>query len=1055
MRRTQLSVLSMLLALIMIVGVFASCADNNPNTNGTDAAVTSEAKDTEEANETSESEKGSEETEKDTATVGSDTVLTEAPTQEPTNEPTQESTEEPTQEQTEEGTTEEVLDTSPLELVTENYYPDFVEYETVSSINEEPVNIKVEAENYIEATIPWAQLSGSEFSNGILMRALVTGEDKLPLGKDGKYYAIYTVTVPKTGEYDLTAVAGVGNAEWTTDFILEINGEKSLFSSNAEKLARFESPTLNDNGVLGVLNFGKVTLQEGENTIKYTVESGDLDTKQWGVRLSTFFDHIAITRGATNTFSFDMSYAVGFKDVDDSEILIASAKVSVYDRRFPVKLNFMQYFKEAGEMDYTITDYFGNTVYSGKMSGAKNDYVTIERTIKNHPTGYFTFKIGEFSHSYIVTPPLSERTRKETPFAMDFASYYKIKDLNDMFAVASAARLAGVTWVRERAHWEYYEKVQGVYDFSSTDKHFRTLKKSGLNVLSIFYVSPAWALEGLGETVSRAGAFADTQLEVYQMMKELTKHYSGVIDAWEIWNESDGGFALESAELYSAWFKAASLGAIAGDPNVIVSHGGYCIPNEHKVDTDADGNALKSNYVHLSLMNDLMLYSSVFNYHSHTPQSGDLYNVDFRKTGMAKWIYPTMALYGALDKPVWLTEAGMRLESHNPSEEEKLAQTQYIVTSAVQSLAMGTDKHYWFLLSPLIEGVGDFGTFSADLKPYPTLAAEAVMTKVLGKGEYLGELPGLAGIKTIGPYGHVFNTGTRIASVLWIRKGTYEYTFDADLPVIVTDVMGGETLVQPVDGKITVTIGEEPIYITYSTPPVYHEQDQHEVEIENLEFSVGDKIVLSPEFPDYDINDAVTKNNGHLVSDGYEIKVRVSNFNDFAVTGTVGATVDGFTVEGCDTEVTVEPYSEAFVTLKLKQNSTEPVNGYITFVGTFGEHVTSKSVAHIRTEGSLKDDCTFTLENIIDSREYPAEKILDKVKMTVEGPKGEIKVLLDETEFDNFTYDEETGKISIDLSDIEEGNYILTVAMMYEAGYYDFTYRYLFYNDGTAVFREP
>ena len=1039
MKKRTLSLISMLLVLVMLMSTFIACTPDNGDT------ATDSEKATEKATEsgTTKETDGEKTTEKATEESG-------APADSETDSTATDS--EPAESGTE-AETDIPLDTSALELNKTDLFPEYEEYVKTSSYVDEPINIRIEAEDYVNSTIPWKPVSGSEFSGGALMRALVTGENNLPEGLNGKYYAEYKITVPKAGFYSLKALAGTINADWTTEFTITLDGEEIASSLQSTIADSFKSPSLGDNGLIKYLDFGKVELTEGEHTLCYVVSNSDLNTIQWGPRMSSFIDYMEFSVGSGSSYFMDMGYDVPLTGVKDSSVIVSASKVHVYDCRFPIQIKFADFFAEDGEKEYFVEDYFGNKIVSGKMEGYKNEVVTITLGLKDHPTGYFTFRLGDHSETYVVTPSLDDRYEGDTPFAMDFASSYMIKDINQMVNVASAAKLAGVTWVRERAHWENYEKSKGVYDFSSTDKHFNAIKKVGLNLLSVFYVSPAWALESVGPTTSRAGAFADTQLEIYNAMKATTSHYKGVVDAWEIWNESDGGFALETAELYTAWFKAAALGAVAGDPNVIVSHGGYCIPNEHALVAGTS-----SDYVHLSLMNDMLDYSSVFNYHSHIEQNVDFRNVDYRKTGVAKWIYPTMALYGATSMPIWVTEAGMRMRSLTPTEDMKLAQTPYIVTSTAQSMAMGTDKHYWFLLAPYTENGGDFGTFSPELDPYPTLAAEAVMTKVLGKGEYLGYLPGLMGKSHYGPFGIVFNTGSRIASVLWLNGNeTKEYTFDAELPVIITDIMGNETLVHPTDGKITVTISKDPIYITYSTPPVYYaEENAHLAEIQPLEFTDGQKVILSPEFEDYNINDAATKQDGHIIKDCMEIKVRVTNFNDHPVTGTVKATLDGFTVDGCDKEITVQPYSEEFVTLTIYWDVASEVNEYMTFVGTFNGEETSKAVAHVRTsKDSVEPGCSFKA-GVNDGTEYKAEKLKSVLFIISDDSiKGDIVIMLNDTEIDTYSYNEEKGRLTVDISSIAAGNYVLTVARKTETGYCDFYYIYVHFDGETVVFKYP
>lgn len=1035
------TILSVLLAVTMLTSAFAACTNGNgTETEGTDAT------EAETSNITTEG------TTEDMSN-NTDTEVTTDITTEATTEGTVESTAEVVTVTTETTETEAPLETGALELNKTDYFPEYEGYVETNSKYTGFVNIRIEAEDYTNATMPWTEKYGKEFGGQKLLFALLHGEENFPLGTSGTYYSEYTFTVPESGSYVMMALASANNADWTTDFTLYIDGMEVGNSGRATIKESFPSPTLADDGIMKYLDFGRVDLTEGEHTLKYVAKNSDFNTREWGLRMASFLDYIEFTMDSDTAAYAKISYDVSVSDVEESRVLKNAAKVNVYDARFPLRLQVADIFEEAGEKEYYIEDYFGNKVISGTIQGDTNEFVSVTIGIKNHPTGYFTLKIGKSSQSYVVTPPLNERYEGDSPFAFDFASFL-LSDISDTRSLASAARLAGVTWVRERANWADYEKYPGVYDFSSTDKRFNAIKDAGLDILSILYVSPSWATNNLGSGTGHVGAFATTQLQIYKAMEKITSHYSGTVDAWEIWNEPDHGFAKETAELFTAWQKAATLGALAGDPNVIITHGGFCMPNKHPA---VEGTT--SDYIHLSLMNDLLKYVNVFNYHSHITQRGDLNNYDYRKTLLAKEVYSTMALYGAIDKPIWVTEAGMRMESLTPTQEMKLAQAPYIVTSAIQSFAMETDKHYWFVLSPYIEGDGDFGTFSPELDPYPTLAAQATATNVLGKAEYIGQLKGLQGVSSNGPFGYVFNTGKRIASVLWINEGEpIEYTFDAELPVIITDLMGNETLVQPEDGKITVTVTTNPIYITYSTPPEYIAQtDAKSEKIKPLTFTDAEKVIISPQLVGYDIDDEVSKHEGHVIENGTKILVRITNLNNYAVTGTVTATLDGITFEGNGAEVTVKAFGEAFVTLTLHiDTETGSINEYISFVGEFNGEETSKSAMHVRTAtGAIEPKCNFKA-NVTDAEVYTKEKLKSiAFSISADNINGDLVVMLNGNEIDTYTYNKTMGRLAVDLSSIDAGNYILTVARRTKSGYCDFSHLYVYFDGENVVFSNP
>ena len=1003
--KTKLSIISWVLIIVMLMSALVSCKD--PEEQSTNAP----------------------ETESETSLDGSSSAESSSASESETREVVEDP-----------GPS---YDTTPLTLETpKDLYPDYKEYENTSSENVAPpayvpFDEKFEAEKYDDTTINYFNESKSnEHSGGVLISAITYGGAPKE-GWDYVYSVSYKVTVPSTGYYNITALTSALGQEYTSDYYVDVNGTRQL-SAGKNTTTQLEDINYSlDKGLFYLYDLGKLSLNEGENTITFVINNEDSKNSQ--NRLSFFFDYFTLTaikpEAADISTPAAIELAVDVSKVENGDVIAGSAEVNVFDQRFPLKLTFAHHFEEAGEITYTIKNYFGETVYDGKLTGKEFDLVTVERGIKNHPTGYFTFTCGAESFSYVVTPAYDTRTLETSPFAMDYASSYHNKDLTNCYNVTAAARLAGVTWVRERAGWDSYEKSPGGYTFSGTEERFKTIASTGMNLLVDLCPAPTWATKNEGYTgTSRVGGFRDNQLEFYNMCKAMASYYAGVVDAWELWNESDHGFAVETAELFAAWYKAGALGVLEGDPNAIVTFGGYCQPNSNM------------DYVHLSMLNDLLKYSSVYNYHSHLAQSGNGNTFQTFIASMANTAHASSALYNRdYLRPVWVTEAGMRID--NMVYASYINQANYIITSTVQSLSIGTDMHYWFLLSPYMEAGGDFGTFSPSLEPYPTLAAEATMTKVLGKAEYLGKPMGLSD----NAYGFMFNNGTRAVSVLWSTKSGDRYVIETNDPIIVTDMMGGETLMMPEDGKIQLRLGLNPIFVTYSTVPEYYEHDIVDHKYEALTFTAGERVVLSPEFENYNINDTSIKLNGHPVSDGLKIKVRVTNYNSVAVTGTVSGTLMGFEVVGGDTPITIEPYSEKFVTLTLKKTGSEAVNSYIIFSGNFNGEETSLSSAHVYTQGAL-DKGKISIPAIAPGK-YTTQAKLSALTATLEeaDAPGTPLILVNDKVYENYTY--ENCEFTIDFSTLDAGKYTVIIAVETDGGDYIFKY-FIFTYDGRKAYIE-
>ena len=1027
--KKRVSFIALILSAVMLASTLAACDSSSSavtDTEETSSVITSEKAETSSATEaTNDTE----------ATTETEAVQSEKETE--SNAP------QDTESDTEPAETEEEyqLDTTPLALeTTKDLYPDFKEYENKATENIAPpvyvpFDKRVEAEDYEEdlCTITWSnKVTGDEYSGGAFMRLLSSATE----GWDHVYSVSYKVTVPAAGYYNVTALTSDIGQDYTSDYYVDINGTRQL---NVNKTTAKQLEDINysfDKGLFFVFELGNISLNEGENLITFVINNEDSKVGQ--NRLSFFFDYFTLS--AVKPEAPDISspasiaLAVDVSKVEDGDVIAGSAAVNVFDQRFPLKLNFGYYFQEDGEITYTIKNYFGDTVYDGKLAGTQYDLVTVERTIKNHPTGYFTLTCGNQTFSYVVTPAYDTRTLESSPFAMDYASSYHNKDLTNCYNVTAAARLAGVTWVRERAGWDSYEKTAGNYTFSGTENRFKTITSTGMNLLVDLCPAPTWATKNEGYTgTSRVGGFRDNQLEFYNMCKAMAAYYDGVVDAWELWNESDHGFAVETAELFAAWYKAGALGVLEGDPDAIVTFGGYCQPNSNM------------DYVHLSMLNDLLKYSTVYNYHSHWSQASN-YSFQTFIANMANTAHASAALYNRdYLRPVWVTEAGMRIDKM--VYESYINQANYIITSTAQSLSIGTDMHYWFLLSPYMEAGGDFGSFSPSLEPYPTIAAEAIMTKVLGKAEYLGKPMGLPE----SAYGFTFYNGSRIVSVLWSTKAGDKYTIETNEPIIVTDMMGGETLMTPVDGKIQLRLSMNPIYVTYTNAPEYYEHDIADHEYETLTFTAGERVVLSPEFENYDINDASIKLNGHLVYDGLKINLRITNYNSFAVTGTVSGSLMGFEVVGGDKEITIEPCTEKFVTLTLKKTGSEPVNSYIIFSGIFNGEETSLASAHVHTEGAL-DKGKISLSAIAPGK-YATKATLSALTATLEeaDAPGTPLILVNDKVYENYTYENST--FTIDFSTLEAGKYTVIIAVETDGGDYIFKYM-IFTYDGKKAYVE-
>ena len=752
-----------------------------------------------------------------------------------------------------------------------------------------------------------------------------------------------------------------------------------------------------------------------------------------------------------------VNYGTTLTGVENSDLLKSAANVNMFDSSCPIRIDYIYHFTSNKTIEFTITDYYGNPISRIYVKGIAGESKKISVGFMNHPTGYFTIAVdGAELDYYVVTPDVNERTLTDSPFAMDAVLTGHLGDDLDLIdSYASAMRLAGVTWVRERLAWSSYQTGDngGSYTYNTSylndlENKLQVVKGRGLNVLMTMSTGPSWALNlaynNGGENITIGsnkpnflGTYG-TQLAIYDAAKKVASQLAQEVDMIELMNEPDHSAFLDLAEQYASWFKSAALGVVDAGTGMKISMAGLC-------------NAA-TDFTPILINSDVLKYASVFNYHTH------IYDYDYASSSKVTDLassqsvrdFSTMLdLYG-IDAPVWISESGMKLPSTTPTNAQKKIQAPYIVSSAVQSLSYGVEKYFWFLATNYTEvnnGVaGDFGSFSKTNKPYPTVAAYSVMTSVLGKAEYIGELKDLPNEKA---RGYLFKTGNgnETVAVVWMSEGSATYTFSTSGSVKVTDLMGGETTKNTVGGQVSVNIGIEPIYITYTTAPTnYFEQTFDKADTTAPVLSEADHVVITPEFVD-NVFSEETKNFGHYITTGTQIKVRVVNHNNTSVTGSVNVSIPGFTVSGLDQTITVEAHSEEFITLTLTKNGSSNVDDIITFTGTFNGKACSPAAVSVysgsQTDRGVSRAFQFTTNTWISASN------LSSVKMYVDGfevaDQEDIIILVNGEEFEgSVTYKQQYVSfngdyriayvLTIDFSSLGDGKHVVSIGFKTDGG---------------------
>ena len=786
--------------------------------------------------------------------------------------------------------------------------------------------VRVEGEDRKSDTIGGEVIEDSDYSGGKALRANYARDDSTTHGVN------LSVTVPEMGSYSLVTVVTRYGRMNTTDFDIYAN-DTYAYSVNTK------DDVISEETVTGKANMRKMTLpsimlNKGENTVSFVLQNTDRQPN----KPNFYLDYIELKPDLSPSASGNIGYA-STPTGDYSKQAVAAAELDVYTGSWDMRatfnlVSFASTEEEAADITVKITDYYGDVVLEHTERPVFGAY-TLKIDLGKHPTGYFTVSAVTgtqtlFTKSYVVLPPVEDRDlESDSPFASDFI----LADREDVVAnYAAAAKLCGVSVLRERLDWIYTEWNEGGCDFSRADRFYNKINDMGLEILPFFSNAPRW-------TTENGKVFMDEQLAVYRFSKRVAERYANISQALEVWNEMDY-FTYVPADMYASFYKAAALGVVDSGTSLPKIIGGLCEP-------------VNSNpYLTILYKSDVFDYSDAFNWHYHIYDRAERSVTEF-VDGTKAGQFATFANTYLSSLPSWCTEAGIKLYTPAGCADMTFAQQKiqanYMVTSACQSLAAGTDKHFWFILGNMPEDGGWFGSYGADDRPFASVVTEAVMTQTLGKGIYKGELKGLPS----GAEGHVINNGEDDVIVLWATSDR-DVTLSVPGNVLKTTVVGNREVLCSTNGKITVKAGSEPMFITVdgtvdASSYTATSNDEIKTISAKSDFTVGERVILTQLW--YDLTDSASylsaRNNGYRVSaNGNTITLQLVNFNDFEVTGTVSGSADGYTVTGSGETITIPAMSETEVTFTITPNGGTGAT-YLTFEGTFNGSETSKSVSRI------------------------------------------------------------------------------------------------------------
>lgn len=761
------------------------------------------------------------------------------------------------------------------------------------------------------------------------------------------YSANYQFLAHEAGWYELTSVMAPPVATWASPVEVAVNGGTPIPVTQTILL----NPV---SDLLGQYRLGYIELAAGLNTVSVAATA----------RREAPDDHYLVIIDSVE-IEPAVRTVIGFEANGPYNVLEEG------DAGNEVKLSLNVPAAVATTVDWEIRDYNDAVVDSGSEPLAANGRsVTIDASAL--PVGYFQVSAEvasaavKTSSAIAVVPALASRPDLgDTPFALDVAGAWLIPAA-DQADFAQVIGLSGVSWIRDRMKWnDSVNPAANTFNFSAdaAAEAFTTLVAAqGVSVLGMYQDSPTWTHDS-GETLP------DDLFAVYEYTKLQAGQFAGRVQAWEVFNETDHTFtgSTEAADRYSAVLKAAAIGYRDSGEDVLVSSAGMAWAR------DAYGDLFGAN--------ETFGYTDIFNYHAHRLES-DAAVPALPNHGDA---WRDLIDEHSAEQQVWLSEAGMALTSDpitGPTLAQQKALARYIVTSAVQSLASGNDRHFFFVAAPYREAGAEWGMFTGGGEPMPGFVAESVMTLALGEAQYVGPLAGApAGVTA-----HTFRDGGDLVTVAWSDTSSTQALPLGAASATLTTIMGTTSTISPAlfTTNYSVAVGPTPVYLRYDDPGSGSADVPHTA----AALTAADRIIVMPDFGTAASTDA--KKSGYALS--YEgataVGVDVYNFGTTTMVGDlVSSSTGGWEFDDARVPISVPAMSKISVPVEVTAGAGVDFSetGRLSFRAEFPGKDSTASVAAVHPV--LKDA---VIEHVVIGGQHA-------VRLTYTNTSGSLRTLSEVT----------------------------------------------------------
>lgn len=449
----------------------------------------------------------------------------------------------------------------------------------------------------------------------------------------------------------------------------------------------------------------------------------------------------------------------------------------------------------ADSIEWACYDYWDNKVLSGKNAVVAN---TVALSIDPKRLGWFKLMVnakknglstGLKATSFAVVSNFDLSKVSESAFMGQTHSWQSAEILIPI------AKKMGVKYVRDAIRWDVIEKQKGGYKF--TDKQDQFISLLAMNGMKPYVVC---ALYNPLYDNGLAPVSEPAQLAFANYVKQLLGHYPSITDI-EIWNEPDiatfsKGLSTidEKTSFYFNLLKTSYELVHPEFPKVKIS--GVVL-----------GELATDQFLNKILQKGGMKYMDEYAFHSYKSVPEAIEQEINRHKAILK------SHNGDKLIPINLSETGFT--SYTFTEKE---QANYLPRRIVTALVNGIQKIGVYNLqnkSTLFDREGAYGlirhqddTLGA-YTPKPGFATYAALTRELSGAKFVEEeavSPGLI-------YAYKFNKAGQDIRVMYSLSGTGVHLYPKEASIDVVDVMGNLKTYTVVNGVVSLTLDENPVYI--------------------------------------------------------------------------------------------------------------------------------------------------------------------------------------------------------------------------------------------------